>query len=174
MKPPLEVDIWMTCGISLLWDAHSLRRLCDADRVRSVRDLLRLSQADWSEEELKLVNDRAMVVAGLDAAMDAMSPTQATEWLEDIFYPVVRDFQLRVADGGNEAALVLWLADAKRIHHNAADDTYHWRCAGEHHGETIPLGRCIWNGAQDSVRRIMVAGPESKPAWVGLFHPRIS
>lgn len=174
MSPEIHDNSWMICGISLLWDAKALNEICPPDSVRSLREFLRLHQAQWPESSLALVNGRTLVIAGLEAAMDTLNPQDAVEWLEQKVYPAVRDFQDNVADGGGEAALIFWLADAKRIWHRAADNTNHWHCSGEHQGRSIPIGRCIWNGAEPSVRRIMVVGSDSKPENVGLFLRRIS
>ncbi len=174
MNPDLHDHTWMNCGTSLLWDAAALKRICAFDSVRSLRELLRLYQAGWPDGSLNLINNRTLVVAGLEAAMDTLQPDVAVEWLEKSVYQAVLDYQENVADGGREAALILWLADPKRIFHQAAEDTYHWHCAGEHAKKSIPIGRCLWNGAERSARRIMTTGADGKYAWSGLFHPRIS
>jgi hypothetical protein len=174
MNPDLHDDTWILCGTSLLWDAEALNRICSAESVRSLRDFLRLHQAGWPEDALTLINNRALVVAGLEAAMDTLHPDEAVEWLEQKVYPAVLDFQENVADGGREAALILWLADRNRVFHRAAENTYHWHCSGAHRQQSIPLGRCIWNGAEGSVRRIITMYADKKEMWAGLFHPRIS
>jgi len=174
MNLDLHDNTWIRSGTSLLWDAETLNNICTPESVRSLREFLRLHQAGWPEDALKLVNDRTLVVAGLEAAMDTLHPEEAVEWLEKKVYRAVLDFQENVADGGREAALLLWLADRKRLTHKAADNTYHWLCSGEHRQHSIPLGRCIWNGAEDSVRRIITTNPDHKEVWAGLFLPRIS
>jgi hypothetical protein len=174
MNLNLRDKSWMSSGISLLWDAEALNEICSAEAVRSLRELLRLHRAGWPENELKLIKHRTLVIAGLEAAMDTLNPQDAVEWLEQKVYPAVRDFQDNVADGGGEAALILWFADSKRVWHNAADNTYHWYCSGEHCKQSIPIGRCIWNGAESSARRIVTIDSEQKPKNVGLFLRRIS
>jgi hypothetical protein len=174
MNPDLHDNIWITCGTSLLWDAAALNRICPFDSVRSLRELLRLHQAGWPEGSLQLIDNRTLVVAGLEAAMDTLHPDAAADWLVKTVYQAVLDFQENVADGGREAALIFWLADPKRVFHKASEDTYHWHCAGEHAKKSIPIGRCLWNGAEGSARRIMSAGADKMHVWSGLFHPRIS
>jgi len=174
MSPDIQDKSWMGSGISLLWDAKTLNEICPPDSVRSLREFLRLHQAGWPENTLALINGRALVIAGLEAAMDTLNPQPAVEWLEQKVYPAVRDFQDNVADGGGEAALIFWLADAKRIWHRAADNTNHWYCSGEHRQQSIPIGRCIWNGAESSVRRIIAVDSDNKPENIGLFLRRIS
>ena len=174
MKPDLHDNRWMQGGTSLLWDADALKRICPAESVRSLRELLRLYEADWPEASLKLIHGRTLVVAGLDAAMDTLPPDRAVEWLEKTVYPAILDFQEEVADGGREAALIFWLADGKRVFRKASENTYHWYCSGEHRRESLPLGRCIWNGADGTVHRIVVLDKEKKEIHVGLYNPRIS
>lgn len=174
MNPDLHDNSWMRGGTSLLWDADALKLICTAESVRSLRELLRLYQSGWPEDALKLVNGRTLVVAGLDAAMDTFAPERAVEWLEKTVYPAILDFQEEVADGGREAALIFWLADGKRVFPKASENTYHWYCSGEHRKESIPIGRCIWNGAEGSVQRIITLNSEKKEVHVGLFNARIS
>lgn len=174
MNPDLHDNIWITCGTSLLWDATALNRICPFDSVRSLRELLRLRQASWPDDSLKLINNRTLVVAGLEAAMDTLHPDAAVEWLEQTVYQAISDFQRDVADGGREAALIFWLADSKRVFHKASEGTYHWHCAGEHSKKSIPIGRCLWNGAEGSARRIITKGADKNEIWAGLFHPRVS
>ncbi len=174
MNPDLRDNSWMNGGTSLLWDADALNRICPAEAVRSLRELLQLHKSGWPEASLKLINGRTLVIAGLDAAMDTYAPEQAVEWLEQTVYPAILDFQEEVADGGREAALIFWIVEGKRVFHKASENTYHWHCAGEHRLESVPIGRCIWNGAQGSVRRIITLNSEKKESHVGLFHPRIS
>ncbi len=174
MNPDLLDATWLTSGTSLLWDAAALNRICPAKSVRSLRELMRLHQAGWANGQLQLINGRTLVIAGLEAAMDTLHPDTAVEWLEKTVYPAITDFQQDVADGGREAALIFWLADKNRIFHKASEDTYHWHCGGEHSKKSIPIGRCLWNGAEGSARRIVTTGAENKPVWSGIFHPRIS
>jgi|SRR5580698_6167396 hypothetical protein len=174
MNPDLHDNTWITCGTSLLWNADALKSVCPIDAVRSLRELLRLHEANWPDGSLRLINNRTLVVAGLEAAMDTLHPEAAVEWLEKTVYQAVLDFQENIADGGREAALIFWLADPKRVFHKASEDTYHWHCAGEHSKKSIPIGRCLWNGAEGSARRIITRGTDKSEIWSGLFHPRIS
>jgi len=174
MNQDLYEDTWMCCGTSLLWDAQALSRLCSPEAVRSLREFLRLYQAGWPEEALNLIQNRTLVVAGLDAAMDTLSPGEAVEWLENTVYPAILDFQENVAGGGGEAALIFWLADRSRVSHKASENTYHWRCTGEHRQQSIPLGRCVWNGAEGDVRRIVATDVQEIARHIGLFLQRIS
>jgi hypothetical protein len=174
MNLDLRDNSWMQCGSSLLWDATALNLICPSDSVCSLREFLRLHQSDWTEADLKLINGRVLVVAGLDAALDSLDADNAVEWLENTVYAAILGFQEQVADGGREAALIFWLADGRRVFHQAAESTYHWHCSGEHRRKSIPIGRCIWNGAESSARRIVRSGADKKETHVGLFLQRIS
>ena len=139
MNSDLRDTTWMQSGISILWDADALNELCPADSVRSLRELLRLYEAGWPEEGLNLIGKRTLVIAGLEATMDTLSPDEAVEWLEQKVYPAIRSFQDSVADGGGEAALILWFADQRRPAYTAADNTHHWHCAGQHRSNQYRL-----------------------------------
>jgi hypothetical protein len=106
--------------------------------------------------------------------MDTLDAEEAVEWLEQKIYPAVLDYLGLIADGGAEAGLIFWFADAKRIWHRAADNTNHWHCSGKYRQKSIPIGHCIWNGAESDVRKIVVFGTDKKRRQVGLFLRRIS
>ncbi len=142
MAPPLEDDSWTRRGISLLWDADGLNRLCNASQVVSLRHFLRLHDAGWPEEGLQLVNDHTLVVAGLEACIDALPPDEAVAWLEGTVYPAIVSYQREVADGGSQAALVFWLVEHDRLQYRTSDDAYYWHCSGEFkHAWACPLRR---------------------------------
>jgi hypothetical protein len=96
--------------------------------------------------------------------------------------PVLVDFQGPQAKKDRQR-LLLYRIFQNRINVAESDistcikahvDDYHWYCSGEHRHESIPIGRCIWNGADGCVRRIITLNSEKKEIHVGLFHPRIS
>lgn len=171
MGTPLQDDSWTRRGISILWDADSLNQLCKPTQVVSLRRLLGLHEAGWPDDDLPLVNDRALVVAGLEACIDALPPGEATAWLEGTMYPAIVSYQREVADGGSQAALVFWLVEHDRLQYRTSDDAYFWHCSGEHKNQQIGLSQCLFNGAQHDLRPIQASG-DKQPR--GLFHPRIS
>ena len=173
MQPPLENDTWTRRGISLLWDSESLAQLCQADQVLSVRDFLQYHNANWPDD-MPFVNDRALVVAGLETCIDALPPDHSTQWLEQSVYPAIISFQREVADGGSQAALIFWFVEQKRIEYRTSEDAYFWHCGGEYKQQQIPLSHCLFNGAQRDLSRIVVPSQGKAEHWIGLFHPRIS
>lgn len=172
--PILQDDIWTRRGISLLWDADSLAKVCTPQQVVSLRRFLHLGSLGWPEDQVPLVNDNVLVVAGLESTIDALPPDAACNWLEQAVYKSIVSYQREVAGGGNQAALVLWIADNRRLTYQTSDDTYNWHCQTEYKGQQVPLGRCLFNGAQHDLRRIHVVEGKKTENWIGLYHPRIS
>ena len=169
-SPLVNDDLWTRRGISLLWDADELNKLCRPSHVISMRRFRQLFDAGWPDDDLPLVNEVALVVAGLEACIDALPPNQTTEWLERKVYPAIVDYQREVADGGNQAALIFWLVGHSRLKHHVSEDAWLWHCSGEHSSQQIQLSHCLFNGAQHDLKEIH----DSKGNKLGLYHPRIS
>src|ERR1017187_4256406 len=100
---------WSRRGLSLLWGAEALLRIAQPHLVGSVRRLFGLSRA-WAGG-LPAVDGNAVVVAGVDGCLDALSPEHAAQWLEEDFRRIVVGFQDRYE---NQAALILWIPDGRR------------------------------------------------------------
>ena len=165
---------WTRRGLSILWAAEALSRIAQPHQVVSVRQLVALSRA-WPED-LPGVDGNAVVVAGVDGCLDALSPEEATQWLEEDLRRIIVDFQDRYE---NQAALILWVPDGRRrIAMQRSTEQYEWNCSGSDLGKTVSLGRCLWAGADSDVRRILdlreLNQDPDGPAWIGLNHPRIS
>jgi hypothetical protein len=165
---------WPRRGLSLLWGAEALSKMADPHEVISVRRLFGLSRA-WPDE-LPAADGNAVVVAGVDGCLDCMSPDDAMQWLEEDLRRIAVSFQDRYE---NQAALILWIPDGRRrIGMPRATEQYEWHCTGGYRGESVPLGRCLWAGADSDVRRILDRSEANQdpdgPAWIGLNHPRIS
>ncbi len=172
--PTLQDDIWTRRGISLLWDADSLADVCTPQQVVSLRRFLQLHSLGWPDDQMPLVDDEVLVVAGLESAIDALPPEQACDWLEQVVYKAIVSYQREVADGGGQAALVFWITENRRLTYQTSDDTYYWHCGTEYKGQLIPVSRCLFNGAQNDLQRIQVVDGKNTEHWIGLFHPRIS
>jgi hypothetical protein len=170
----LHDDIWTRRGITLLWDAESLSRICTPQQVVSLRRFLELHALGWPDDQLPLVNEQVLVVAGLESAIDALPPEQASHWLEQVVYKAIISYQREVADGGNQAALVLWITENRRLDYQTSDDSYYWHCGTEYRGQNITLSRCLFNGAEHDLRRIHVVDAKKTELWIGMYHPRIS
>ncbi len=165
---------WRRRGFSLLWEPRVLAEFVAPTSVVSIRDFFSLRKA-WPVE-LQGAKGDALVVAGLDGCLDALSEQDAVSWLETDLKSAVLSFQEHYE---GQAALILWLASGrKRIGMDLADEEYFWKISAGRDTVRLPLGRCLWGGAEADVARILVSDEKSPDfdgeAWVGLHHPRIS
>lgn len=171
MSSPLLDDVWKRRGINILWDGETLTEMKAAKKVVSLRQFFDLYQAGWPEDDIPWIGGNALMVAGLDVAIDATTPEEAALWIEQQVYTKIQDFQ-SVFDG--QASLIFWMADQGRWHETVGEVEYHWHLAGKYNGQQLSIGRCIWNGAQSGVRRIENINKSGTSRWVGLHHTRIS
>ena len=163
----LRDTVWQRRGTSWLWDANARNQICVASEVWSLRQFLR-AKNHWPED-LPSNSGRTLVVAGLDASLDLLTPTDAEEaWLGDVIKLAVLSFQDAYQ---GEAALVFWLPNGHdRIKTNAATDEVSWLCHPSHE-HRIDFGRILWGQANEYPQEIMLSGSNA-PA--GLFHLRIT
>jgi hypothetical protein len=171
---PLHDSIWTRRGITLLWDAEALANVCSPNQVVSLRQFLYLHALGWPEDKMFLINDQVMVVAGLENALDVIGPNEGPDWVRDIIYQALISFQSDVADGGNGAAVILWFTDGSRFQSKASDDSYEWKCLAGNNTEMLPIGRCLFNGAEKDLQEVFFKGANTQSKRVGLYHPRIS
>lgn len=164
----------MRRGFSLLWEPRVLTEVIAPTAVCSIREFFTLRKA-WPEN-LPGAGGDALVVAGLEGCLDSLAENDAVTWLETDLKAAVLSFQERYE---GQAALVLWLASGRsRITMDLADEEYFWKIGAGRDGPRLPIGRCLWGGAEADVARIIVSD-EREPdvdgvAYVGLHHPRIS
>ena len=165
----LRNNTWTRRGCSLLWDATVLSNVAQPSEVVSLREFIALSR-DWPED-LPSGGGDALVVAGVEGCLDALSPEDAARWVHEDLRQRIFDFQDAYQ---GEAALVFWLPSGhKRRHYDLATEEYSWAGLA---GARLDVGRLLWAGARADVHRIV---PEAKAdpdgnGWVGLYHPRIS
>jgi len=165
---------WTRKGFSLLWDVTVLSKIVDSDQVISMRRFFSLV-GQW-QEDLPAANGNALVVAGLDASLDALTPDDASQWLEEQLRPAMLSFQDYYQ---GDAALIFWLPGGRsRIEIQRATNTYLWRCGLTAGGQRLPLGQALWAGAEADAGHIMAGNDpqtdlEGKD-WIGLHLPRIS
>jgi hypothetical protein len=165
---------WKRRGISLLWQAEALAQICAPAEAVSIRHFLNPAQP-W-RNELPAANGDALVVVGVEGCIDALTPEDAAIWIEEDLKPRIFDFQ---SEYEGQASLIFWLpAGRQRIRMDAATEEYSWLCSAAFSGQSIALGRHLWSGAESDVYRIIDASNSNQdadgPAWIGLFHPRIS
>lgn len=165
---------WMRRGFSLLWAPRVLMEIVAPSAVLSIREFFELRKA-WPEE-LPGAEGDALVVAGLDGCLDSLSESDALVWLETDLKTAVLSFQEHYQ---GQAALIMWIASGRsRVGMDLADEEYFWKASPGRDAVRLPLGRCLWGGAEADAERILVS-EEKDPdfdgeAYVGLYHPRIS
>ncbi len=165
---------WKRRGFSLLWEPQVLAEVVAPDRVLSLREFFEFRKV-WPEE-LPGAEGNALVVAGLEGCLDSLSDQDAISWLETDLKAAVLSFQDHYEGG---AALMMWIASGRaRVGMDLAEEEYFWKTAPGRDASRLPLGRCLWGGAESDVARILVSD-EADPdfdgeAFVGLYHPRIS
>ena len=167
-------DAWKRRGFSLLWEPRVLTTVIAPTAVVSLREFFALRKA-WPDE-LPGAEGDALVVAGLDGCLDSLSEQDAVAWLESDLKSAVLSFQEHYE---GQAALILWLASGRtRVEMNRADEQYSWKVGAGRDAARLPLGRCLWGGAEADVGRILDSDERNPDfdgdAYVGLHHPRIS
>lgn len=164
----------MRRGFSLLWEPRVLTEVIAPGAVLSIREFFECRKK-WPGD-LPGGKGDALVVAGLEGCLDSLSEHDATSWLETDLKAAVLSFQEHYE---GQAALILWIASGRtRVGMDLADEEYFWKTAPGRDAARLPLGRCLWGGAEADVARILVS-EEIEPdfdgdAYVGLYHPRIS
>jgi hypothetical protein len=179
MKTPLRDIAWQSTGVSVIWDASALHKVGPLSRSLSLREFLCWAAEDFSESSARArfmdeSRQRCVCVAGVEAALDALSPAEGDQWLESRLQPAIRKFQSILADGGGGSALLLWMVNHARFHENLADDSISWECAGVHRGHKLRFSYGIWNGAQRDVQRIVPSYAVNPDIGIGFYLQRIS
>ena len=171
----LQGDVWKRRGVSLLWDSGTLSALASPREVVTIRQFFAMV-GSWPDD-LPCNSGNTAVVAGLDGCMDILDPASAEDWLKEDVLSAILGFQDHY---GLDAALVFWLPSVgkRRIRMNPATESYSWACSAPHAEKRLDLGRILWAGAQADVGRIIAPGHTNSdpdgPAWIGLYHPRLS
>ncbi|KKJ00051.1 hypothetical protein [Prochlorothrix hollandica] len=165
---------WTRKGFSLLWDVTALSKIVESDQVISMRRFFGLV-GQW-QDDLPAANGDALVVAGLDASLDALTPDDASQWLEETLRPAILSFQ---DEYEGDAALIFWLPGGRpRIEVQRATNTYLWLCGQPYRNQQLPLGQALWAGAEADARHIMAGSDPQADLegrdWIGLHLPRIS
>lgn len=174
MKEPLQTDTWTRSGFSLIWDADSIASICTADHMLTVRQFFQLHEHGWADVDSGMPNDHALLIAGIEGCIDALDPDDAARWLSEQLYPAILSYQREIADGGSQAALILWLPNADRLQYVNGDDTYEWRCGPAYGHRRIPILQYLLDGAYRDCQRIEVQTATGNPKTIGLFQQRIS
>ena len=166
MKQVLD-SVWQRRGVSWIWDDEAFSAVTKASEVFSLRELLRATKS-WPDE-LPSNGGNTLVVAGLDACLDLLSPVHADSWLASDLKTAILSFQ---DEYSGEAALIFWLPTGqRRFQTDLASDAVRWRCSAPHAQQEIEFGRLLWGEAREYPQEIILSHG-GKP--VGLFHLRIT
>ncbi|WP_041375333.1 hypothetical protein [Polymorphum gilvum] len=166
MKQVLD-SVWQRRGISWIWDEDAFSTVAKANQVYSLRQLMRATKS-WPDDLPSNAGD-TLVVAGLDACLDLLTPTDAEAWLGGALKSAILSFQ-DAYDG--QASLIFWLPNGqRRMPIDLATDAVRWRCSAPSSGELIDFGRVLWGEAREYPQEIVLS-QGGKP--VGLFHLRIT
>ncbi|MBK8173472.1 MAG: hypothetical protein IPK60_24490 [Sandaracinaceae bacterium] len=165
---------WMRRGFSLLWEPRVLTQIVAPNAVYSMREFFDARKA-WPDKLPGSAED-ALVVAGLDGCLDSLTENDAIAWIETDLKAAVLSFQEHYE---GQAALMLWIASGRaRVGMDLADEEYFWKTSPSRGAARLPLGRCLWGGAEADVERILISDEKDPDfdgdAYVGLYHPRIS
>jgi hypothetical protein len=137
--------------------------------VLSVRQFVALSKA-WPAE-LPSNGGYALVVAGFEGCLDALSNEDAALWVEGDLRNLCIDFERFYEQ---QTALILWMPTGRhRWRYELAADEYVWL---PHRGDEIPLGRMLWSGARRDAQRILIGGSGADhdgEGWIGMYHRRL-
>ena len=166
MKQTLDT-VWQRRGTSWLWDEEARNQVCEAGQVRSLRQFLQMV-GNWPDD-LPSNSTNTLVVAGLEASLDLLTPDDAEAWLGEAIKDAILSFQ---AYYEGEAALIFWLpAGQGRIKFHPATDSIEWRCAAPNSESLLAFGRILWGEANEYPQEILLhSGGKS----AGLFHLRIT
>jgi hypothetical protein len=163
----LRDTVWQRRGVSWIWDAEALSRVCKPAEVLSLRQFLR-ARSGWAEE-LPSNDANALVVGGLDGALDLVKPETAEQWLVDTLKVTILSFQAAY-DG--QAALIFWLPNGeRRLRTNPASEEVMWLCSAPYAPRKLDFGRLLW-GAPGMYPQEICPDGTAKPA--GFFHQRIT
>ncbi len=158
---------WQRQGTSWIWDEEARNHVCTASEVYSLRQFLRTSD-NWPDD-LPSNEGRTLVVAGLEAGLDLLTPQDGEAWLGSTIKGAILSFQ-SFYEG--QAALVFWLPLGNaRLSTNTATDAVTWSCEVPYRGTQLDFGRLLWGKPNGYPREILLK-EGSKPA--GLFHLRIT
>jgi hypothetical protein len=159
--------VWQRRGVSWIWDDESLSSVAATSEVFSLRELIRASK-NWPDD-LPSNKGNALVVAGLDACLDLLTPVDAEGWLGNALKSTILSFQDAYS---GETALIFWLPKGdRRFQIELATDSVRWRCGGRFADHNVEFGRVLWGEAREYPQEI---GMVDRVKPIGLFHLRIT
>lgn len=159
-------DVWRRRGFSLLWDEKSLAAMLRPEQVLPLRALFTLARR-WPDD-LPANGGQALIVAGLDVALDALGDADtATCWLESSVRPVLRRFEEQYQPNG---AVIFWVpAGARRLELHTSSGEHRWRLQ---RGGEVALLQGLWGGSALGAATIL--DPDRGETAIGMYLQRLS
>jgi hypothetical protein len=175
MNPPLTDDVWKRRGISVLWDAAGLASMGSLESAISLRDFFLMDAEGWQQANIpaRTNGGNRLVVAGLEAALDCLTPEGAEAWMAERLLPAINRCAEALFAGGTDGALIFWMVKHERFRVKLANGEIMWTCDGEHRGSEILFSHGFWNGAFRDVQRIAPYPSDVEPG-LGFYLQRIS
>ncbi|MDR0391716.1 MAG: hypothetical protein LBH59_07400 [Planctomycetaceae bacterium] len=158
----------------MLWDNTALSYALNNNNYISLNQFLQLNNDNWTDINNVIINNRTLVVAGLDVAMDSFDDMKKLkDYLSETIYSAILSYQNTVADGGREAGLIFYFVNNNRFHRvSLATNLHNWEVSVPLQSVKIEICKLLFNGAYDDVKLLYETNqPEN---ILGLHHPRIS
>ena len=175
MSTPLHDTIWQRRGISWIWEdsarkestfTNTAKNIWEADEVWSLRRFLYTAATQtWRKEQpdggLPSAGGNALVVGGLEASLDLLSPEEAEQWLRETIKKAILAFQQE----WERAALIFWLPlGDKRLKNQGT--VWEWHTPQK---QKVAFGRILWGTEQPQEIKL-----PPHLASAGLYYPRFS
>lgn len=161
---------WIQKGFALLWNSNGLPLVAG--------ELVHLTLHQLMARDERVMALRAgqhLVVTGLEACLDVLTPADAERWVEEDLHRALLRFQDRYE---TQVPLVLWMPGAaRRILYDRFEDHLRWRFGGGPEAPVLDLGRLLFRGAVHGALWIREDGADLAPDWTsayGVWLERIS
>jgi hypothetical protein len=161
---------WIQRGFALLWNSNGFSL---GDRDLEHVTLHQFLTRDEPVNSLRV--GQQLVVTGLEACLDVLTPADAERWVEEDLHRALLYFQDRYE---TQVPLVLWMpGSARRIDYDGFEDHLRWRFGGGPEAPVLDLGRLLFRGAVRDALWIREDGVDLSPdgtSTYGAWLERIS
>lgn len=160
-------SVWQRKGSSVIFDSVSLGRFISEGAVVSLREAL-----GWMKgfPPTPPVTGRTILISGLEALLETMSPEESNEYLACRIRPLIIEFQSRWTDCG---IIFGFSAHEKAFVETAKEEEVLLR---RRDGTAVRLSEGLWDGsATVNMKRVVREDSEpGKEVVVGYYVARIS